>query len=383
MLASLREAKISNSNVLLRVDYNVPIINNVISNTTRIDETFATIEFLLQHNNTIILVSHLGRPDGKYNKNLSLQHVAKYLKSRFSNCEFITKPISLLLKEELKGKPLGSLLLLENIRFYQEEEKNDENFAKTLSSFANYYVNDAFACIHRTHASISKIKQFLPAYSGLLMEKETEKLTKHLIKPPTPYAAIIGGSKVSTKLSLLENLAKKTNFLLIGGAMANSFLKYKGSSTGSSLIEKDRLNDIKNLYQIAEENHCKIILPIDFTCALNINAQESYTKEIGDELKSLAIFDIGPKTTLLFEEILEQCSTIVWNGPVGAFEYELFKDGTLNLAKTLSRLCNQKNITVIAGGGDTIAALDISNTKQELSYISTGGGAFLYWLQSS
>jgi phosphoglycerate kinase len=383
MLTSLKDAKITNSKVILRVDYNVPVVNGVISNTTRIDQTLTTIEYLLKNNNTIILISHFGRPNGEVKADMSLEPVAKYLKDKFLNCEFITTPISLSLKDELSSKALGSLVLLENIRFYKQEEANDEEFARLLSSFADYYINDAFACIHRKHASIDKIQQFLPAYNGFLMEKETKQLTEFLSDPLRPYAAIIGGSKVSTKLLLLQNLAKKADYLLIGGAMANSFLEFKGYNVGNSLVEKGYFEDLKDLYKVASENNCEIILPQDFICAVDINASHSCIRELGDDLKSDAIFDIGPKTITLFKEILEKCATIVWNGPIGAFEYELFKNGTINLAEILSEICKQNNITVVAGGGDTISALDMAGVQQNLSYVSTGGGAFLYWLQST
>ncbi len=383
MLESIKDTRITNSKVLVRVDYNVPIINGIISNTTRIEQTFATINYLLQNNNTVILVSHFGRPNGKAIEEMSLKIVAQYLRDKFSNCEFITTPITLSLKEELDHKPLGSLILLENIRFYKEEEANDRVFAKLLSQCGEYYVNDAFACIHRKHASIDKIKEFLPSYNGLLMEKETAELTTFLKHPIRPYAAIIGGSKVSTKLLLLNNLAKKTDYLLIGGAMANSFLEFNGYNIGNSLVEKDSFKDLEELYKIAKEHNCKIIIPQDFICATNINSTSSIVKELGDEINSYAIFDIGPKTVELFNEVLKKCTTIVWNGPVGAFEYELFSNGTIHLAKILSKLCKHHDIIVVAGGGDTIASLDIALVKQDFSYVSTGGGAFLYWLQTS
>lgn len=378
MIRKLQDFDCQGKRVLLRVDLNVPVINGKILDSTRIDKVIPTIKYLLERDAIIILSSHFGRPKGVFEASLSLEFLTKDLEEKLGTkilfCSDINK--AKLKSDSLKPK---EILLLENLRFYSGETKNDLEFATCLASLADLYVNDAFSCSHRSHASIVKIAQLLPSAAGLLLSNEIDSLSLYLNNPSKPMMAIIGGSKVSTKLALLSKLVKKVDYLVIGGAMANTFLKAQGYEIGSSFYEPDLLDEA---LEILNQKDCNIILPQDAIVANEI-AENVSTKivDITDIAQNYMILDLGPKTIAQVEEVLNKCKAVILNGPVGAFEYSPFSKGTFAIAATVARLTKAKKIVSVAGGGDIVAAISQAELFEEFSYISTAGGAFLEWLE--
>ncbi len=364
--------------VLLRVDLNVPVSNGNILDDTRITKIIPTIKFLQSQDAKIILVSHFGRPKGAFDQKFSLQFLCKELENRL-NCEVVFSneaigDVAIKISKELQN---NQILLLENIRFYPGETSNDIDFAKKLAAIADLYVNDAFSCSHRSHASIAAIRDFLPSSHGLLLKEEIDNLSRYLLKSNKPMMAIIGGSKVSTKLDLLHNLISKVDYLVIGGAMANTFLKAKGCEIGNSFYEPDLLDVAKNM--LINKN---ILLPIDVVVANKIAENEpNMIVEVDAVPDSEMILDIGPKTTEYINNLLSECETVIINGPLGVFEQFPFSVGTISIAREISRLTKLNKIVSVAGGGDIVAALSKSGLFDQFSYISTAGGAFLEWLE--
>ncbi len=372
---NLKKADLKDKIVFLRVDLNVPVKDGKILDVTRIEKIIPTIKFLLSQDTRIIVASHFGRPKGEYNEKYSLQFLTEKLQSLlqkkilFSNIEDFSK--------ELFTE--ARIILLENLRFYPGEENNSEEFAKSLAKISDLYVNDAFSCSHRAHASIDKIAKILPSYPGLLLEQELENLARYLLHPQKPMMAIIGGSKVSTKLELLEELSKKVDCLVIGGAMANTFLKAKEYNIGASFFEADFVLKAQAIMNNAK---CKIILPLDVIVTDSISSNgKAIIKNLNEILNSDLIVDLGPATLNLIKDDIKNNSTIILNGPVGVFEYEQFSHGTREIVQLTAKLTVKGKLVSVAGGGDIIAAITQSKVFENFSYISTAGGAFLEWLE--
>ena len=380
MKKTIRDIDVSNKRVFVRVDYNVPMNSELkIMDDTRIVSTLPTINYLIDHGAKVILCSHLGRPNGQVDPKLSLRPVLARLS------KLMDKPISF--AEDVKSKSTlemvnnmksGDILMLENIRFDKEEEKNTESFAKKLASLADIFVLEAFATAHRKHASTYGIAQFIPAVCGFLVEEELRMFDKVLTKPEHPFVAILGGAKVSDKLPVIENLLDKVDTILIGGGMAYTFIKAIGGNIGMSILDNTKIDLAKEIYDRAKEKGVKIILPID-----NIGAKE-FSEDAESKLFNSGFFaddyqgmDIGPKTIKMFKKEIKKAKTIVWNGPLGVYEYEKFKRGTNKIAKYVAK---SKAISVI-GGGDSVAAIQSLGYAKKVTHISTGGGASLMLLQ--
>ncbi len=383
--STLDGVDVKGKSVIVRVDINVPMQHGDVSDETRIRKIIPTLKELLAKNAKVIVISHFGRPKGKFVPSMSLAPLADKL-SELLEME-VHFGVDCTGKEAHEAVDLigfGEIVLLENLRFYEDEKSNSPEFAKELASLGDIYVNDAFSCSHRSHASIVGITEFLPSYAGRLMQEELENLDSSLSNPVHPIAAVIGGSKVSTKLKLLHNLTHKVDVCIIGGGMANTFLKAQGYDVGKSLVENDLVSVAKEILEEAEQNNCEILLPIDVVIADKLEKQvqcliasPSRVPEDG------MIFDIGPKTVALASDKLAECKTIIWNGPMGVFEISPFDVGTISLARTVAGLTQVGKVKSIAGGGDTIAGLMHSGLGKGFSYISTAGGAFLEWLEGS
>ena len=380
MKKTIRDIDVSGKRVFVRVDYNVPINSELkIADDTRIVATLPTIRYLTEHGAKVILCSHLGRPNGQVDNKLSLRPVL----SRLS--KLLEKPISFAedildksTTELVKTMENGDILMLENIRFYPQEEKNEEAFAKKLAKLADIFVLEAFGTAHRKHASTYGIAKLIPAVCGFLVEQEIRMFDKVLNKPERPFVAILGGAKVSDKLPVVENLLEKVDTILIGGGMAYTFIKAIGGSIGMSLVDNSKVSLAKDLLDRAKEKGVKIILPID-----NVGAKD-FSEDAETKLFNSAFFaddyqgmDIGPKTIKAFKKEIKKAKTIVWNGPVGVYEYETFKHGTNKIAKYVAK----SKSTSIIGGGDSIAAIHSLGVAKKVSHISTGGGASLMLLQ--
>jgi phosphoglycerate kinase len=378
---TLRGQNVSGKRVLVRVDFNVPMDEfGNIEDDTRIRASLPTIEYLLDAKAKVILMSHLGRPNGKRNPKLSLQPVAKRL-SRYLNREVKMAPdcVGEEVKRMVENLKEGEVLLLENLRFHPGEEGKDPEFAKELASYGDIYVSDAFGTCHRKHASVYLVPQFLkPAVMGFLLEKEINYFEKAMINPQRPVVAIIGGAKVSSKLGILKNLLRRVDKLFVGGAMAFTFIRAMGYPTGKSLVEEELLETAKDIMDVAKKLEVKFYLPVDFVIGMEVS-DKTPTKvvpwqEIPDGWMGL---DIGPVSVSLLREILSDAQTIIWNGPMGVFELDRFKDGTYQTAKMLA----ESPALTIAGGGDTDHAIHRAGVYNAIDFVSTGGGAFLELLE--
>lgn len=377
----LEELEVKNKRVFIRVDYNVPMDKGGnITDDTRIRESLPTLNYVLKNGGSIIVASHLGRPKGKPEQKYSLLPVSRRL-SELINCEVLFANDCIGEEAISKAKTLkpGQILMLENLRFYAEEEKNDDLFASKLASLCDCYVNDAFAVSHRAHASVSAITRHVKeCAAGFLIQKELSYFEKALKEPARPLVAIIGGAKVSTKLQVLENLLKKIDSLLIGGGMAFTFLKAQGVQVGKSLVEEDLVPTAKKILKIAEERGVKVYLPVD--CVIAERIEESASSRIVD-IKDIPQnhlgLDIGPKTIELFGKIIKEARTIIWNGPLGVFELKPFSQGTTGI---IDKIVSSSAISIV-GGGDTDTAVHQSGKAKEITFISTGGGAFLELLE--
>ena len=367
--------------VLLRLDLNVPIHDGKVTDKYRIERIIPTIKDLINKKSKIILISHLGRPKGKVDQSLSLEPVATILKSLLdSKVHFLKENRGVKVIEKSKNIMPGEVLLLENIRFNQEEEINDESFAKELSKIGDIYINEAFSCSHRAHASVHKITKHIKSYAGKLFIEEVnaiKMLTNNSIKPVT---CIIGGSKISTKIGVLTNLIKKMETMVIVGAMANNFIKYKGNNIGKSMYEKNQENLLKDIFNQSEANNCDLILPEDVIVAKNTRSK-GQLKTLDKIDDTDLILDIGEKTIEKIFKIIEKSKTILWNGPAGYFEVEDFSSGSNKIAKKITENTKNKSLVSIAGGGDTAAAIIKFGCSDGFTYISTAGGAFLELLE--
>ncbi len=383
-LATLSASEVSGKRVFVRSDFNVPLDDQgAITDDTRIRASLPTIQNLIEKGAKVILSSHMGRPKGQAKDSLRLNPVA----SRLS--ELLGKPVTKCddcigdeVAKTVESMQPGDVVLLENVRFYAEEEKNDPEFAKKLASVADVYVNDAFGTAHRAHASTEGVTHYLsPSVGGLLIDKELEYLKGAIEDPKRPLAAIIGGSKVSSKIGVIDTLLDKVDKLLIGGGMIFTFYKARGLSVGKSLVEEDKLELAKSLEAKAKEKGVELLLPTDVVVADNFapdaNAQTVAVESIPDGWMGL---DIGPDSVKVFQDALKQCKTVIWNGPMGVFEFEKFAQGTEAIAHTLAELTPSGTTTII-GGGDSVAAVEKVGVAEQMSHISTGGGASLELLE--
>ncbi|MBR2819547.1 MAG: phosphoglycerate kinase [Reyranella sp.] len=369
--------------VLVRVDLNVPMKNGQVTDATRIERAAPTLSELAAKGAKVIVLSHFGRPDGKRVPEMSLRPLVEPLaKALGKPVGFAEDCIGPLAEDAVRNMKAGDVLLLENLRFHKEEEKNDPAFVDKLSLVGDIYVNDAFSAAHRAHASTEGLAHRLPAVAGRLMQGELEALDKALGNPKRPVAAIVGGAKVSTKLDLLGNLVGKVDKLIIGGGMANTFLHAQGIQIGKSLAEKDLAPTALEILKKAQAAKCKVLLPVDAVVSGEFKAgAASTTVDATACPDDQMILDVGPKSVAIYKEELGQCATLVWNGPLGAFELKPFDAGTVALAQEAARLTGASKLLSVAGGGDTVAALAAAGVEEKFSYVSTAGGAFLEWME--
>jgi phosphoglycerate kinase len=382
---TLNMLNLTNKTVLLRADLNVPVQGGVVSDFTRIDRLKPTIDFLRSQNTKIVVISHFGRPKGNVNPDYSLSFLTTVLIDRWScPVHFSEDCIGTDAKAQINDMGEGEIILLENLRFHAGEETNDKAFAAALAQLGDFYVNDAFSATHRAHASIDAITRLLPSAAGLLVEEELRNLEQILKAPERPMAAVVGGAKVSTKLSLLKNLVTQVDYLVLGGGMANTFMLAQGLEIGKSLAEAEMIGEVNDIMQAADASDCQIVLPIDVNCAKEFAAgatcEIQTTSTISD---NLMVLDVGPESIQNVKEILESCKTVIWNGPMGAFEIQPFDIGTNALAQVVAKLTKDGKVKSVAGGGDTVAALDGTDSSKDFTYISTAGGAFLEWLEGN
>ena len=374
------ELNLNQKKVLLRLDLNVPLDNGRITDTTRIDKILPTINLLLKNNAKIIILSHVGRPKGKIVNDLSLKPICKNLSNK------LNENVKLIAINPTELDPTGlfnnseKIIMLENLRFYKEEEENDSKFAKHLAALADIYVNEAFSCSHRAHASIFEVTKFLPSYGGLQLNLEINALNKITSEIKRPISCIIGGSKISTKINIIKNLIPKFNNIIIVGGMANNILKYKGYNIGQSIKEDNCDEIIKEIFFLAKNKNCKIIYPEDVTVGRDLN-DSSKVKELDDVSKEELILDIGPRTIKTINNLIEKSSTILWNGPAGYFENPSFATGSIKIAKKIVEKNKANTIYSVAGGGDTVALLNSIGALNEFNFVSTAGGAFLEYLE--
>ena len=378
-VSNLKKITEKNKTVLIRFDLNVPLnsIDDYISD--RIIRIKKPILNLLNGNNKVIILSHLGRPKGKIKDELSLQQVVPQLERVLEKkINFLPDCIGNEIKDKINSLENGTIILLENCRFYKEEEENDHDFAKQLSELADVYINDAFACSHRAHASIEAISHFMPSYCGDLLEEEIINLQEVIHEPLGPALTIIGGSKISTKITVLKNLSKKMDTIVIAGGMANNFLKYHGYNIQKSLHEENVDHLIGEILDFSSKNNCRLVLPIDAVTADKIsNKADTKESDIDNIEEQNMILDIGKNTVKLIKNEISKSKTVFWNGPLGVFETSPFDRGTVEIANFIGTLTANNKIRSFAGGGDTISALDLAGVKDNFSYVSTGGGALL------
>ena len=380
MVSYVDEIEVKDKKVFIRADFNVPLDQGIITDDTRIKSTLPTVKSVLDRGGSVILASHLGRPKGKVDKKYSLAPVAARLSELLGKeVIFIEDCIGKEVEEKAQHLKPGDILLLENLRFHPEEEKNDEGFARKLAGLADIYINDAFAVSHRAHASVEAITHFARQKgAGFLIKNEITYFNKAMGEPERPLIAIIGGAKVSGKLEVLENLIQKVDKLLIGGGMAFTFLKAKGIEIGKSLVEDDLLDTARKVMKKADERGAKVILPVDCVVANKVDAEAEYkTTTINDIPADWLGLDIGEQTLKLFKEAIKDARTIVWNGPMGVFEIEPFSKGTYGVVDLVA----DSPALSIVGGGDTDVALHRSGKSDKISFMSTAGGAFLELLK--
>jgi len=380
---TLDDAEVSGKRVLLRVDLNVPTENGRVTDTTRIERVAATIEEIAGKGGKVILLAHFGRPKGGPDEANSLRPVAAAVADIVKRpVAFATDSIGKTAADAIAKMKNGDVLLLENTRFYKGEEKNDPAHVAELAKLGDLYVNDAFSAAHRAHATTEGLAHKLPAYAGRAMQKELEALALALGDPARPVAAIVGGAKVSTKLDLLGNLVNKVDILIISGGMANTFLFAEGKHVGKSLCEKDLAETARSIVAAAEKANCRILLPVDATVAKELKAHTpAHVVDVDHVAEDEMILDIGPKSVVGVEEVLGQIKTLVWNGPFGAFETPPFDAATMAIAKTAALLTKNGKLKSVAGGGDTVAALNEANVADDFTYVSAAGGAFLEWME--
>lgn len=382
---TLDELDLDNKVVLLRADLNVPVADGKVSDATRIERLLPTIRAIMRHDGKVVLLSHFGRPKGKVDPEFSLEQVCSAV------ADVTGHPVGFVAtdwedvgaaRQAIEEAPAGSILVLENTRFHPGEEANNPELAQRMASLGDVYVNDAFSAAHRAHASTEGVAHLLPAAAGLAMQAELEALEAGLGKPKKPVVAIVGGAKVSSKIDLLENLVTKVDGLVIGGGMANTFLFAQGHGVGKSLCEKDLADTARRIMDKADKANCAIILPVDAVVSWHFKAN-SPTRLYGVDAidPDGMILDVGPQSIERINGAIDDAHTIIWNGPVGAFEMEPFDAGTVAIAKHVAKRTHDGHLISVAGGGDTVSALAHAGVKDALTYVSTAGGAFLEWME--
>ena len=367
--------------IILRLDLNVPLNKKKITDTNRIDKIIPTLHFLINNKAKILILSHVGRPKGKLVKELSMEPICEYLEKKMSQkIRLIKTNINNFKNKDLFDDKKESILMLENLRFYNEEEENNEEFAKILASFGDLYVNDAFSCSHRKHASIFSITKYLPSYAGIQLTSEIAALNKITKDITRPITCIIGGSKISTKINVIKNLISKFDNLIFVGGMANNILKNKKFQIGKSIFEENCDHIVKDIFNLSKKENCKIIYPVDVSVSKKKDG-EGKVKKISEVQEDELILDIGPETLKILTKTIEKSKTVLWNGPAGYFENENFKKGSLEIARKIVEKNKKNEIYSVAGGGDTVAALNSFNLTKHFNFVSTAGGAFLEYLE--
>jgi phosphoglycerate kinase len=374
---------VSGKRVLVRVDLNVPMKNGKVTDATRIERAAPTVAELAAKGAKVVVLSHFGRPDGKPVAEMSLRPLVEPLAAALGKpVAFAEDCIGPLAEAAVAALKPGDIVLLENLRFHKEEEKNDSAFVDKLAALGEIYVNDAFSTAHRAHASTEGIANRLPAAAGRLMQAELEALEKALGTPRRPVCAVVGGAKVSSKLELLGHLVSKVDKLIIGGGMANTFLHAQGIKVGKSLCEKDLAATALEILEKAKQARCMVLLPTDIVVAGEFKANALHrVVDVRACPDDQMILDVGPQSVALYQKEVGDCATLVWNGPLGAFELQPFDAGTTALAQSVARLTSEGKLLSVAGGGDTVAALAHAGVEDKFSYVSTAGGAFLEWME--
>lgn len=376
---TIKDIDISGKKVLVRVDFNVPLKDGEVIDDTRIKAAKPTIQYLMDNGAKAILVTHLGRPKGKVVHEMSVKPIVEELSKMLGQQVLYASDCGGAESHKIVQKmEAGQVALLENVRFYAGEEKNDPELSKALASLADIYVNDAFGTAHRAHASTEGVAKLLPAVAGFLMEKEIYALSNALYQTESPFASILGGAKISDKILVMQNLIDKVDYILVGGGMANTFLKAKGFELGKSLVEEDRLDVARGILEKADKAGVKILLPRDFVVADHFSEDANKKTVLVEEIpQDWMAMDIGPKTIQDFQEVLSRAKTVVWNGPLGVYEFDNFAVGTNELARFLAHA----EAKTIIGGGDVVAAVEKTGTAEKMFHISTGGGASLKFLE--
>jgi phosphoglycerate kinase len=383
MFLDLKTANLAGKAALVRVDFNVPFENGVISDDTRLRAALPTINLLREKGAKVILIAHFDRPKGKVVPEMSLAPIAPALSTLLGvSVGFVADSVGETAKAAVATLQDGDVLLLENIRFYPGEEANDPDFAAHLAVLGDVFVNDAFSAAHRAHTSTEGVAHKLRSYPGLSMERELHFLDKALGNPTHPVMAVVGGAKVSSKIDLLMNLVTKVDILAVGGGMANTFLASRGLAVGKSLCEHDLLDLARKIEATAKENGCAILLPTDVVVATAFAAHAPHrTCDVANVGEDEMILDAGPRAVAALAAAMEAARTIVWNGPLGAFELEPFDKGTMEAARTAGALAKAGRVVAVAGGGDTVSALNQAGVSEDFTFISTAGGAFLEWME--
>ena len=376
IVQSLKDKKI-----ILRLDLNVPLYKKKITDPNRIDKIIPTLHFLINNKAKVLILSHVGRPKGKVIEELSMEPICEYLKNKMNQqIRLIKENIYDFQEKDLFSNKNENILMLENLRFYNGEEENNEEFAKILASFGDLYVNDAFSCSHRKHASVYNITNYLPSYAGIQFISEItalKRITKNIVRPIT---CIIGGSKISTKIEVIKNLISKFDNLIFVGGMANNILKNKKFNIGKSIYEENCEHIVEDIFNLSKKENCKIFYPLDVSVGKKIDG-EGNVKKISEVQEDDLILDIGPETLNLLNKTIENSRTVLWNGPAGYFENENFKKGSLEIAKKIVEKNKKNEIYSVAGGGDTVAALNSFDLTKYFNFVSTAGGAFLEFLE--
>ena len=380
---NLDNAELQNKKVLLRADLNVPMKDGSITDTTRIDRVIPTVKEMVEKGAKVIIISHFGRPKGKKEPSMSLAPIATAFGNALGqNVKFVNDCIGDEAKNAVEAMNAGEVIMLENLRYYNQETDNDAGFAQEIASLGDMYVNDAFSTAHRAHASTHGIATLIPAYAGRLMEAELNALNAALENPVRPVVAVVGGSKISTKLELLNNMVQKIDVLVLGGGMANTFLFANGVNVGKSLCETEMKEQAQEIIKTAEANNCKIILPVDAVVAEKLESGvKAETVGVDSIPTNKMMLDIGAGSVAVIEDELKTAKTLLWNGPVGAFEFDPFDKSTVAIAQIVADLTSKGELTSVAGGGDTVSALSHANVTEKMTYVSTAGGAFLEWLE--
>ena len=380
---TIKDIDVSGKRVLVRADLNVPAQRGKVTDTTRIDRLKPTIDYLRDAGARVLILSHFGRPEGEQNPEMSLAFLVGTLKECWGcDVRFANDCIGERAQALADSLEDGDVALLENLRFHKGEKANDPAFVAELAKLGDIYVNDAFSAAHRAHASTEGLAHVLPPVAGLCMARELEALDSALENPQKPVVAVTGGSKISTKLSVLYHLVEKVDFLILGGAMANTFVYAKGGDVGASMCETDMKEEALKILDHAQSKNCKILLPIDATVVKELKIDATYENVPADAIPSdMMAIDAGPESIAYFLDEIQDCKTLVWNGPLGVFEIKPFDSGTNALAEAVAKRTKDGSLISIAGGGDTVAALENAGVACDFSYMSTAGGAFLEWLQ--